>query len=196
MQDNETLMLKDGQDFPENIIVQGMKYDTFTRIILNRIGNLRIYYRDKNSGRQNAAISLKEYPDFYNYADIKKRSHDIERIIFEECFPQPSIDIKDIQASSKKTNEAALPQMDKLIEYGIVAPGDILYITCSTDDSEAILQDSKYVDYKGEKMTLNEWGCKVTGWRSIRIYAYIAKKGEMETLQEKRELYIQNHNES
>lgn len=196
MQDNETLMLKDGHDFPENIVVQGMEYDTFTRIILNRIGNLRIYYRDKNSGRQNTAISLKEYPDFYNYADIKKRSHDIERIIFEECFPQPSIDIKDIQASSKKTNEAALPKMDKLIEYGIVAPGDILYITCSTDDSEAILQDSKYVDYKGEKMTLNEWGCKVTGWRSIRIYAYTAKKGEMETLQEKRELYIQNHNES
>ena len=86
--------------------------------------------------------------------------------------------------------------MDKLIEYGIVAPGDILYITCSTDDSEATLLDSKYVDYKGEKMTLNEWSCKVTGWRSIRIYSYSAKKGEMETLQEKRELYIQNHNES
>ena len=196
MQDNETLSLKDGHDFPENIVVQGMEYDIFTRIILNRIGNLRIYYRDKNSCRQNTAISLKEYPDFYNYADIKKRSHDIERIIFEECFPQPSIDIKDIQVSSKKTNEAALPKMDKLIEYGIVTPGDILYITCSTDDSEAKLLDSKYVEYKGEKMTFNEWGCKVTGWRSIRIYAYTAKKGEMETLQEKRELYIQNHNES
>ena len=76
-------MLKNGHDFPENIVVQGMEYDTFTRIILNRIGNLRIYYRDKNSGRHNTAISLKEYPDFYNYADIKKRSHDIERIIFE-----------------------------------------------------------------------------------------------------------------
>lgn len=25
-------------------------------------------------------------------------------------------------------------------------------------------------------MTLNEWGCKVTEWRSIRIYAYTAKK--------------------
>ena len=37
--------------------------------------------------------------------------------------------------------------MGKLIEYGIVAPGDILYITCSTDDSEATLLDSKYVDY-------------------------------------------------
>ena len=45
-------------------------------------------------------------------------------------------------------------------------------------------------------MTLNEWGCKVTGWQSIRIYAYAAKEGEMETLQEKREAFIQEHNEA
>ena len=30
----------------------------------------------------------------------------------------------------------------------------------------------------------------------LGFYSYSAKKGEMETLQEKRELYIQNHNES
>ena len=56
--------------------------------------------------------------------------------------------------------------------------------------------DAKYVDFMGQKMTLNEWGCKVTGWRSIRIYAYSAVKGEMQTLQEKREAYLQNYNES
>ena len=63
-------------------------------------------------------------------------------------------------------------------------------------ESDATLIDSKYVDYNGERLTLNEWGCKVTGWRSIRIYAYVARKGEMETLQEKREAYIQDYNES
>lgn len=31
-------------------------------------------------------------------------------------------------------------------------------------------------------MTLNDWGCKVTGWKSIRIYAYAAIVGEIETL--------------
>lgn len=194
-QDDGTLALKDGHDFPENV-VQGMGYDTFTKKILNRIGNLRIYYRDKNSSRNNTAISLKEYPNFYNYDDIDKRSHDIERIIFDECFPQPKIDIKDIQTLNKRAYEQSFPKMNKLIEYGIVSPGDILYIICNPGDSEAELLDSKHVSYKGEKMTLNEWGCKVTGWRSIRIYAYAAKKGEIETLQEKRELYIQNNNES
>lgn len=194
-QDDGTLALKDGHDFPENV-VQGMGYDTFTKKILNRIGNLRIYYRDKNSSRNNTAISLKEYPNFYNYDDIDKRSHDIERTIFDECFPQPKIDIKDIQTLNKRAYEQSFPKMNKLIEYGIVSPGDILYIICNPGDSEAELLDSKHVSYKGEKMTLNEWGCKVTGWRSIRIYAYAAKKGEIETLQEKRELYIQNNNES
>ena len=94
-QDDGTLALKDGHDFPENV-VQGMEYDDFTKRILNRIGNLRICYRDKNSSRNNTAISLKDYSNFYNYDDIDNRSHYIERIIFDECFPQPKIDIKDM----------------------------------------------------------------------------------------------------
>lgn len=195
-QDDESLALKDGHDFPADIVVPGMEYDLFVRKVLNRIGNLRIYYRDKNSGRQNTAISLKQYPNFYNYADIVTRGKEIEDIIFDECFPQPDVDLTAIQIISKKNSEAALPKMDKLIEYGLVTPGDTLYITCNPDGSDATLIDSKYVDYNGEKLTLNEWGCKVTGWRSIRIYAYAARKGEMETLQEKREAYIQDYNES
>jgi hypothetical protein len=39
-------------------------------------------------------------------------------------------------------------------------------------------------------MTLNEWGCKVTGWSAIRIYVYAAKVGETETLHQKREKLI------
>lgn len=194
--DDDTLALKAEHDFPANIVVHGMDYDTFLRTILNRIGNLRIYYRDKNSGRQNTAISLKKYTDFCHYSDIVKRSQDIEKIILEECFPQPDINIKDIQTTSRKSPEAALPKMDRLIEYGFVSPGDVLYIVCNPDNSYATLLDEKYVMYNGEKLTLNEWGCKVTGWKSIRIYAYAAKKGEMDTLQEKREAYIQNNNES
>lgn len=45
-------------------------------------------------------------------------------------------------------------------------------------------------------MTLNQWGCKVTGWKSIRIYAWAAVEGEIETLQEKRLAYVQEHNEA
>ena len=194
-QEDGTLVLKPGHDFPADIGVSGMEYDLFVHKALNRIGNLRIYYKDKNSGKQNTAISLKDYGEFYNYSDIITRGKEIGNIIFDECFPQPDIDLTAIQVASKKISEAALPKMDKLIEYGLVSPGDTLYI-CNSEGSDATLIDAKYVNYNGEKLTLNEWGCKVTGWKSIRIYAYAAKKGEIETLQEKRESYIQNFNEN
>lgn len=194
-----TLKLKEGNDFPAGSVVEGMDYDTFISRVLNKIGNLRIYYRDKNSGRQNTAIVLKEYDSFNTYADIKNRGKDIANIIFDYCMPQPEIDLSLIQTSSKKRSEAAFPKMDKLIEFNLVKPGDKLYITvnsCDSSESEAELIDDKYVIYKGEKMTINTWGCKVTGWKSIRIYDNVAIVGEAETLHEKRLAYINEHNEA
>ena len=194
-----TLKLKEGNDFPAGSVVEGMDYDTFISRVLNKIGNLRIYYRDKNSGRQNTAIALKEYDSFNTYADIKNRGKDIANIIFDYCMPQTEIDLSLIQTSSKKRSEAAFPKMDKLIEFNLVKPGDKLYITvnsCDSSESEAELIDDKYVIYKGEKMTINTWGCKVTGWKSIRIYDNVAIVGEAETLHEKRLAYINEHNEA
>lgn len=194
-----TLKLKEGNDFPAGSVVEGMDNDTFISRVLNKIGNLRIYYRDKNSGRQNTAIALKEYDSFNTYADIKNRGKDIANIIFDYCMPQPEIDLSLIQTSSKKRSEAAFPKMDKLIEFNLVKPGDKLYITvnsCDSSESEAELIDDKYVIYKGEKMTINTWGCKVTGWKSIRIYDNVAIVGEAETLHEKRLAYINEHNEA
>lgn len=194
-----TLKLKEGNDFPADSVVEGMDYDTFISRVLNKIGNLRIYYGDKNSGRQNTAIALKEYDSINTYADIKNRGKDIANIIFDYCMPQPEIDLSLIQTSSKKRSEAAFPKMDKLIEFNLVKPGDKLYITvnsCDSSESEAELIDDKYVIYKGEKMTINTWGCKVTGWKSIRIYDNVAIVGEAETLHEKRLAYINEHNEA
>ena len=79
---------------------------------------------------------------------------------------------------------------------GILSAGDKVYLTTKPDDSEATLIDSKYVIYNGKKMTINEWGCSVNGWKSIRIYEYMAKVGSCETLQNKREQYqIENDEE-
>lgn len=50
--------------------------------------------------------------------------------------------------------------MNELIEYGIISPGDIMYIVCNTDDPDAELLDSKYVAHKGEKWHLMSWAAK------------------------------------
>lgn len=190
---NDTLVLKAGHDFPGEI-VNGMDYDTFARKILNQIGNLRIYYKDKNSGRQNSSIDLPEYDNFNTYKNIVDRGTELIDTIIDECLPTPDIDISQIKTSNKKL-EALLPKMDKLIEFGLINKGDKIYLTLKPDESVATLVDEKYVDFNGEKLTINEWGCRVTGWQSIRIYAYVAIVGEIETLHQKRLAFIQDHNE-
>jgi uncharacterized protein with ParB-like and HNH nuclease domain len=193
-----TLVLKSENDFPHEMVVEGMDYDLFMSLVLNKIGNLRIYYKDKNSGRQNTAISLKEYDTFNNYENIKNRGDDIANVIFDYCMPQLKVNMNSIQKNTKKRSGVSYPKMDELIEYNIVKPGDKLYITanfCDEKKSEAELLDGKYVLYNGEKMTLNNWGCKITGWKSIRVYEHVAIVGETQTLHEKRIAYMNEHAE-
>lgn len=181
---DNTLILKEGHDFPQEIYT-GMDYEIFEKSILNRVGNLRIYYMDKNSLRQNQEVQLPEYENFNTYKSVCDRGKDIVNKIVDKCFPKFEIDIEKVKrlSSAKDKN---LYRMDKILELGILKPGDKVYITVKPEDSVATLIDSKYVNYKGNKMTLNEWGCNVTGWKSIRIYQYLAKEGEEETIQEKR----------
>ena len=178
------LLLKKGHDFPQEIYT-GMDYEIFEKSVLNRVGNLRIYYMDKNSLRQNQEVQLPEYENFNTYKSVCDRGKDIVNKVVDKCFPKFEIDIEKVKrlSSAKDKN---LYRMDKILELGILKPGDKVYITVKPEDSVATLIDSKYVNYKGNKMTLNEWGCNVTGWKSIRIYQYLAKEGEEETIQEKR----------
>ena len=195
---DNTIVLKEGHDFPKEIYT-GMDYNIFEQSILNKIGNLRIIYKDENSARQNDVVSLPEYQNFNTYQKVIERGKCIAERIVEVCFPKIDIDTEKVRKMTKKRNKK-LYRMDKIIELGILKPGDNIYITTKPEESIATLIDSKYVNYKGNKMTLNKWGCVVTGWKSIRIYQYLAKVGEEETIQEKRleiseELLEQNNEE-
>ncbi len=182
----ETLILKDGNDFPEKI-QNGMPYEDFTSQILNRFGNVRIYYRDKNSARQNNAIELKDYGTFTKYADILNREKLIVDFLLDKIFTIPTVNQADEPKKSKKS-PTKLPKMDELINAGIISIGDKIYLTISPDDSEATLISPTMVNYKGKTMTLNQWGQTVTGWTSIQIYRYVCVLGETETLSEKRKM--------
>ena len=79
-----------------------------------------------------------------------------------------------------------LPRMDWLIEQGIVNIGDEVYII-NHPDEVAVIKNAESVEYKGELMSFNQFGCKITGWKAIQIYAYMKKFGEKDTLAELRE---------
>lgn len=190
------LVLKEGNDFPTDKVQNSMDYDMFTKIILNKIGNLRIYYKDKNSGRQNTAIGLKEYPDFYTYKQVEERGKAIAELLIDDVLASAPLSSTAKPVVTVAKQEETLPKMAKLIEYGLVKPGDHLYLTNFPENSEAELIDEKTVNYNGKLMSLNDWGCEITHWKSIRIYAYAAIVGEIETLHDKRLKYIADHNET
>lgn len=183
-----TLVLKDGNDFPEKI-QNGMPYYDFLVQVLNKFGNIRIYYRDKNSSRKNNAIALKDYGRFTSYADITAREKVIVDFLIDKVLTIPAVIQADEPKKSRKT-PSKLPKMDELINAGIISLGDKIYITVSPEDSEATLISPTMVNYKGESMTLNAWGQRVTGWATIAVYRYACIVGETETLNEKRRLLI------
>lgn len=50
-----------------------------------------------------------------------------------------------------------------------------------------MIVDRKHVKYKDEIMSLNVFGCKITGWSAIQSYAMIRRVDDTETLSELRD---------
>lgn len=117
---------------------------------------------------------------------------DINRILPPLALEDFYIEVDDkkrptyITKSATPITRNTFPGMDKLFEWGIIKAGDAVLIK-NRDNSEATVIDSKYVDFKGEKLTFNKWGQKVTGWSSIRIYDWVLIKGKDKTLHEMRQ---------
>lgn len=95
---------------------------------------------------------------------------------------------KEIEAVEIRTKRkfTALPKLDWLIKQGIVKIGDEIYVINHQNDT-AILVDEKNVNYNGNIMSLNAFGCKVTGWKAIQSYAMMKIVGCSKTLAELRE---------
>ena len=90
------------------------------------------------------------------------------------------------QAEEGRT-KTLLPRMEWLIEQKVVNIGDKVYIINHPDEI-AEIADSDNVIYKGRKMSFNKFGCEVTGWKAIQIYAFMKiLNGPDETLSSLRE---------
>lgn len=90
------------------------------------------------------------------------------------------------EAEEIRTKRTSLPKLDWMIEQGIVNIGDKICVI-SHPNEEATIVDGKHVEYKGETMSMNVFGCKVTGWTAIQSYALMRRVGDKKTLSELRE---------
>lgn len=78
-----------------------------------------------------------------------------------------------------------LPRMQKLFEWGLLLTGATVVIK-NNQDLEAVVIDANNVSHKGEILTFNQWGKKVTGWSAINVYEWTMIKGGTETLDQLR----------
>ena len=94
--------------------------------------------------------------------------------------------IKDEEEAEEIRTRTKLPRLDWMIETGILNIGDKICVI-SHPEEIAIIVDGKHVEYRGETMTLNSYGCKVTGWSAIQGYAFTRPVNSNKTLSELRE---------
>lgn len=72
-------------------------------------------------------------------------------------------------ASDPSSARRRLQSTQDLVDLGRLKIGETLTIR-GRDNSSARVVDGRNVEFKGQRMTFNEWGQRVTGWPSIRIY--------------------------
>ena len=100
---------------------------------------------------------------------------------------EPTVkEMEDEDEATTKRKSTQLPKMDWLIEQGIINIGDEVYLINHPEEVATVI-DAKNVEYKGEKMSFNQFGCELTGWKAIQIYAFMKKVGGNKTLAKLRE---------
>lgn len=90
------------------------------------------------------------------------------------------------EAEEIRTKRTSLPKLDWMVEQDLVNIGDKICVISHPEEIATII-DEKHVEYKGETMSLNAYGCKVTGWTAIQSYAFMRKVNDKKTLSELRE---------
>lgn len=75
------------------------------------------------------------------------------------------------ESAAEKKERARPMRTAEMLERGLIAPGLLLRIR-GHPESAATIVDGKRVDFRGERITYNEWGCRVTGWKAIQIYIW------------------------
>ncbi|MHA2248680.1 MAG: hypothetical protein ACXADY_27290, partial [Candidatus Hodarchaeales archaeon] len=60
-------------------------------------------------------------------------------------------------------------RMADLFQAGLLRSGDTVH-TKKRPDRPAVVIDSNTVEYKGQRLTYNDWGTHVNGWASINVY--------------------------
>ena len=76
---NAKLKLKENHDFNIPGVFENMSYDVFRTQVLDKIGNLRLMWRDDNIDKSNNIVKLKSYSTFNTYKQISSRASTLSK---------------------------------------------------------------------------------------------------------------------
>ena len=109
------------------------------------------------------------YEILFNIAKINGME---ENVVLVEPSDKEIEEEEQAEEGRTKRTQTYLPRMSWLMDQQIINVGDEVYIINQPDKIAKVI-DSENVLYKGRKMSFNKFGCDITGWKSIQIYAYM-----------------------
>lgn len=140
--------------------------DAFIRLIAKRTSGI-------TQGEVRASIKRAGLRSFYPEVDAFMARIDGLPEPANAPMPEDGIELTPIPISSSanETGRAPLIKTPEMVERGLLAVGTTLTIK-DRPDSAAKVVDGKRVEFRGEVMSFNAWGCAATGWMAIQIYKW------------------------
>lgn len=150
--------------------------DAFVRLLARKGDGLSL--SDVRASLRRASIRI-DYPGIGDIAAATVHPSDPEPIALPastESAETPSTTM----SVKTEADQAAHPgpgwrrapmRTQEMFARGLISAGMKLTIK-GRPDSEAVVVDGRQVEFKGKKMSFNEWGCAATGWTAIQIYLW------------------------
>jgi hypothetical protein len=136
--------------------------EAFTRLVAKRIDGV-------TPGEVRASLRRSGLRSFYSRVDALPTAG-AARIA-------DTVEPDDATATGEDPCPAARPgrtrrmKTAEMVERGLLPVGTRLSIKDRADSAASVV-DGRRVEFRGEIMSFNAWGCRVTGWSSIQIYKW------------------------
>lgn len=166
----------------ERILDTVTQDDAFIRLITKRADGL-------TTGEVRASLRRSGLRSFYPEVGAFMARIDGQQDPANAPAPEERADLTLVPAeAANETGRARLMKTLEMVERGLLAIGTTLTIK-DRPDSAAKVVDGKRVEYQGEVISFNDWGCRATGWTAIQIYKWaVLPDGRLlEALREERE---------
>lgn len=143
--------------------------DAFLRLMAKRTDGL-------TSGEIRASLKRSGLRSFYPEVDAFMARLDGQPTPRKGAAPEPEAIATAAEPSHDTTllngaGRARLMKTGEMVERGLLPVGTVLTIK-DRPDSAATVVDGKRVEFRGEVISFNDWGCRATGWTAIQIYKW------------------------